>query len=108
MVAVAVICTAPSATEATLLRDAVITSLALPYRRPITSGTVTAIALRIAGATNDTSRIPMPAATTYQPADSPHSPYALAATPTELPPPVSVAASVPAIISTPSLRPARW
>jgi len=38
------------------------------------SGTVVAIDRRSIGAMNDTSRMPMPAQTTYQPADRPQLP----------------------------------
>ena len=106
MVAVAVICTPASVIVASMDRMEVMRWLDAPKRRPMISGTVVAIARRKSGAMKATRITPIPADTTYQPADKPQEPYAFAATPTVLPPPISVAANVPAVIRTPIRRPA--
>ena len=68
---------------------------AFPYLLPMIWGTVLACALRKYGAIKDTSTKPMPAAITYQLADSPYI-YTLVAIPVVLAPPVLAANRVPA------------
>ena len=77
-----------------------------PYRLRKYSGTVLTSAVRNLWAKKVRMTKAMPIAVTYHDALSPQAPNPFSTTPRELPPPISVAAKVPAINRGPSLRPA--
>src|SRR5699024_3138510 len=84
----------------------VISPVDLPYLLLKYSGTVfTSEALNLCDI-NDNITNAIPIVITYHEALIPHSPKAFSTTPSELPPPISVAARVPAISKGPSLLPA--
>ena len=102
----AINCPAVSPTSGSNMITAVISPDSLPYLLRKYSGTVFTVAARNFGATNDRITKASPIVIMYHAALKPYPDIPFCTTPRELPPPISVAARVPAISSGPSRLPA--